>query len=138
MSIVARHEIVRELAGNALVQVSRVKTASKPDGSLVLKRCRLLQDGFADRRSAVTSFLDSARVQQAAANVPDSHWAPVHELVEDADGGHYVTDFYPSSAQRLINGQVRLSGQALYAVARSVLKGLLALRKAADRSHGNL
>ena len=48
MSTVGNYEIVKELASTAVVQVSRVKTADKADGSLVVKKCEPPQGGFVD------------------------------------------------------------------------------------------
>jgi TPR repeat protein len=121
-----------------MVQVSRVKTPQKPDGSLVLKRCAPREDGFIDCKPVVRAFLEATRVQETVAAKPDAHWAPVRERGEDEDGGYYLTDYYPGSAQKLIVGKFRLSGPGLLTLVRAVLSGLFELKEACGRHHGNL
>lgn len=138
MSTVGHYEIIKEVASTPVVQVCRVKTATKPDGSLVVKRCAPRQDGFIDCKPVIKSFLDSARTHQSVASKPGSHWAPIHEIGEDEDGGYYVADFYPGSAQKLVVGKVRLSATGLLTLIRAVVAGLVELRDASGRQHGNL
>jgi TPR repeat protein len=138
VSTVGHFEIVKEVACTPVVQVSRVKTPQKPDGSLVLKRCAPREDGFIDCKPVIRSFLEAARVQETVAARPDAHWAPVRERGEDENGAYYLTDYYPGSAQKLIVGKLRLSGPGLMTLVRAVLSGLAELKQACDRHHGNL
>ena len=138
MSTIGNYEIIKEVACTPVVQVCRVKTAGKPDGSLVVKRCAPRQDGFIDCKPVIKSFLDSARTQNLIASSSESHWAPIYEIGEDEDGGYYVADYYPGSAQKLIVGKVRLSGAGLLTLVRAVLAGLAELRAESGRQHGNL
>ena len=138
MSTVGQFEIVKEVACTAMVQVSRVKTAQKPDGTLVLKRCAPRGDGFLDCKPIVASFLEAARVQEAVGAKPGAHWAPVLERGEDDEGGYYLTHYYPRSAQKLIVGKFRLSGPGLDTLVSAILGALVELKDACGRQHGNL
>jgi len=92
--------------------------------------------GEAAEREALEAFLDAARVQATVAAQPGAHWAPVRES-GSADGeAYYVTDYFPHSALDLM--RVNLDARALHTVISSVVEGLLELREAAGRPHGNL
>src|SRR5207302_1669974 len=49
-----------------------------------------------------------------------------------------VIPYYPRTAQKLVNGKVKLSSAALGALVTGVLAGLEELKTACSRSHGNL
>src|SRR5436305_2558275 len=74
-------------------------------------------------QSEVERFLERARAQQQVAAAGE-HWAPIHALGEAFGGAYYATDHYTSSVQRLIAGQVKLDGPALYVLVRAVVRGL--------------
>jgi hypothetical protein len=83
-------------------------------------------------------FLDSAGIQQQAARAEARYWAPVHESGVSPEGMFYVTDCYDVSAQQLIDGRVNLGAAGLARIVESVVRGLLALKRACGRPHGNL
>jgi hypothetical protein len=138
VSTAIQYVIVKELARSAGVQVCRVRTAEKSDGSLVLKRCIPPDNGLVDRKAMLRSFLDKARAQQVVAAAAGSRWVKIHEVSDDGDGAYFVSDYYEASAQKLITGQVRLAPAALLAVVRSVLDGLAQIHATSERHHGNL
>jgi len=84
------------------------------------------------------AFLDSAGIQQKAAGEDARHWAPIHESGVSPEGVFYVTDCYDLSAQQLIDGRVNLGAAGLGRVVESIVRGLLALKHACGRPHGNL
>jgi formylglycine-generating enzyme required for sulfatase activity len=84
------------------------------------------------------AFLDSAAVQQKAASEGTRYWAPIHEIGTSPEGAFYVTDYYELSAQQLIDGRVNIGAAGLYHIVKSVTGGLLALKRACGRPHGNL
>ncbi len=88
--------------------------------------------------SEVAAFLESGKAQQQITQGGAAHWAPIHELGATPDGAYYVTDHYIRSAQRLVLGQVRLDGYALHTIIASVVQGLLEMRVALGRPHGNI
>jgi TPR repeat protein len=138
VSTAVQYVIVKELARSAGVQVCRVKTAEKSDGSLVLKRCVPPDNGLVDRKAMLRSFLDKARAQQAVAAVAGSRWVKIHEVSDNGAGAYFLSDYFEASAQKLITGQVRLGHGALLALVRSVLDGLAQMHAASERHHGNL
>jgi hypothetical protein len=97
-------------------------------------------EGAPDERPAVRSavFLDSAAIQQKVAGEDARYWAPIHESGASPEGSFYVTDYYDLSAQQLIDGRVNLSAAGLCRIVESVVRGLLALKHACGRPHGNL
>ncbi len=84
------------------------------------------------------AFVDSAGTQQKASREDARHWAPIHECGVSPEGAFYVTDYYDLSAQELVDGRVNVGTAGLYHLVRSVTQGLLALKRACGRPHGNL
>ena len=83
-------------------------------------------------------FLDSAAVQQKVARFGTKSWAPIHEFGTASSGPFYVTDRYDFSLQWLIDGHVKLGAAGIHNIVGSIVQGLLALRQACQRPHGNL
>lgn len=84
------------------------------------------------------SFTERAKVQQRVSESGGKHWAPVYEVGTSPAGTYYVTDFHPLSAASLVTGRVDVSAGVLYSIVRSAVAGLIELKSAAGRAHGNL
>ena len=54
------------------------------------------------------------------------------------NGAFYATDKYDRSLQQLLDVHITLSSQSLLKIIESVAKGLIELKKACGRPHGNL
>ncbi|MBN1764499.1 MAG: hypothetical protein JW860_04515, partial [Sedimentisphaerales bacterium] len=141
MAKFGRYESVREISrsGFSTVYSARLAGISIEENFAV----KVLLPGIRDTDSAkqtsqADSFLESARVQQKICENTPQFWAPIHETGTSDEGTFYVTDFYPRSVQQLIYGRVRLPEYTLHAVVNAVIQGLLALKRQANRSHGNL
>jgi hypothetical protein len=107
----------------------RIIKAYQPSGRVPAAR---------DDTTPVDPFLDSAGVQEQVARAEAGYWAPVYESGVSPEGMFYVTDRYDLSAQQLIDGRVNLGAAGLGRLVESVARGLLALKRAGGRPHGNL
>jgi hypothetical protein len=83
-------------------------------------------------------FLDRARIQKSVVAAGARYWLPVHDMEATAEGAWVATDYFPLSAQKLIEGRVKLSGAQLQHVIDSVARGLVELQQARNRSFGCL
>jgi hypothetical protein len=84
-------------------------------------------------------FLGRVRAQKRTAEAPGAaHWAPILEAGIARDAAYYVTRYYPRTAARLAASPHPADAAELYAVAAGILQGLLELRTAAGRPHGNV
>jgi hypothetical protein len=116
----------------------------QPDGKgsrrRIVKTCQPSVRAPAEEFAAAPGdpFLDSAGVQQQVARAEARYWAPVYESGVSPEGVFYVTDYYDVSAQQLIDGRVNLGAIGLGRMVESVARGLLALKRACGRPHGNL
>jgi hypothetical protein len=142
MPIQGRFETMRDLHRGGLVVVLSAREAGGGTEKFVVKELRLGHgivpseriEGLAER------FLAGVSVQAAAAKHAGEggHWAPVHDSGRLEDGAYFVTDLYARSAERLVSGSVKLDAAALQLVIQSVILGLIELRDAKGRRHGNL
>ena len=143
MPVFGNYETTRELyrVGGRVVYAARAKDGSGGDGLAV----KAQEPGAAfwdeeGQRSRAQALLQAARLQQQVVASGARRWAPVHDYGSTADGqgAYYVTDRYPQSVENLITGRIRLNGQELHSLLSSALDGLLELKEAGDRPHGNL
>jgi formylglycine-generating enzyme required for sulfatase activity len=113
-------------------------------------------------RNELDAFLLRAKTQRLAAKA-SPHWAPMHETGalpapppapgDDAPppddpldfpgkyraaGAYAVLDRYDRSAQSLLDGRVHLTNDDLRRLLTAVMQGLVDLKKALGRAHGNL
>ena len=121
-----------------LNSVYSARSAARPDKEFAVKVFQLPSFLEEETRNQAEAFLDSAKVQQKVASTGARYWAPVYEQGSAPDGSYYATDKYACSAEELINGHVKLSAGALHNIVTSVVNGLLELKKALGRPHGNL
>jgi hypothetical protein len=141
MPVFGQYETVRELYRSGLASAS---TARKVGGDgaeqFVVKHYQPFSLDGEDRRvqEQLETFLDGARTQREVASSGAEHWAAVHEVGTAEGSAYFVTDYHPRSLQRLIRGRVKLDGKGLYGIIRSVVQGLVELRAACHRPHGNL
>jgi formylglycine-generating enzyme required for sulfatase activity len=83
-------------------------------------------------------FLNSAQIQQKTSASGAQYWAPIHKCDSIPDGAFYVTDKYDRSLQQLIDTNITLTPQAFHKIIESIVKGLIELKQACGRPHGNL
>ncbi|HUU22586.1 MAG TPA: SUMF1/EgtB/PvdO family nonheme iron enzyme [Phycisphaerae bacterium] len=141
MPVFGGYETVRELyrSGLASAYTARKVGGDGPDHFVVkCYRPFVMDDQQGAAEKAVADFLDGARAQQKAAAAGGQSWAPVHEIGQVEGGGYFVTDNHHRSVQHLIRGRVKLAGGGLYRIVSGVVQGLIEMKRACDRPHGNL
>ena len=84
------------------------------------------------------AFLGSAAVQQKTARLNAKCWAPIYEFGTASSGPFYVTDRYDFSIRQLVDCHVKLGVTGIHNITCSIVCGLLALKQACGRPHGNL
>jgi len=140
MTSFGRYETVRELHRSGFTVLYSGRAAADPAEKFAIKLFQpsplLLETEQVRTESGL--FLNSARIQQKTASGGAQYWAPVYECGSIPDGAFYVTDKYDRSLQQLIDVRVALTAQALCEIVESVAKGLLELKQACGRPHGNL
>ncbi len=140
MATFGRYEADRPLYRTAFSTVYALRSTEESGRQRVIKAQKLSVRMHDETLEAAQgrAFLDSATVQQKVARFEAESWAPVHELGTAVSGPFYVTDRYDFSIQGLVDGHVKLGAAGLHNVASSIVRGLLALRQACQRPHGNL
>ena len=83
-------------------------------------------------------FLNSAALQQKAADADATSWARIYDYGTSPEGEFYVTESFPCSAGHLIDGMAKTRPADLYAIMSNVLHGLLTLQQTGKRAHANL
>ncbi len=140
MATFGRFETVREIhrMGYVVVYSGRASesTADKHAIKVFQPPVLLLEEGQAE--TEIDLFLKSAGVQEGVAAGGAQHWAPVAERGTTSEGAFYVTDRYDHSLQQLVDVRLKLSSEALGVIIKAVAEGLLELKKARGRPHGNL
>jgi len=140
MATFGRFETVREIhrMGYVVVYSGRASESTADEHAIKVFQppALLLEEGRA--QTEIDLFLKSAAVQQEVAAGGAQHWAPVSERGTTSEGAFYVTDKYEHSLQQLIDVRLKLSSEALGVIIAAVAKGLLELKEARERPHGNL
>ena len=140
MTRFGRYETVRELhhSGFTVLYSGRAKADSQAKFAIKVFQPSTFLLETEQVQAESDLFLNSARVQQKTAAGGAEHWAPIHECNSIPDGAFYTTDQYDRSLQQLIDVRIKLSAQALREIIESVAKGLVELKQACQRPHGNL
>ncbi|HUU20664.1 MAG TPA: SUMF1/EgtB/PvdO family nonheme iron enzyme [Sedimentisphaerales bacterium] len=140
MTSIGRYETVHELHHSGFTVLYSGRAADDPAEKFAIKVFQpstfLLETEQVKNESEL--FLSSAHVQQKTAAGDAQYWAPIYECGSIPDGAFYVTDKYDHSLQQLIDVRVALTTQALCEIVESVAKGLVELKQACGRPHGNL
>ena len=135
---VGNYEILDEVSVTRHGSISRARQTNGERGLFAVKRFRMAVDDPSEPNWELQTFLDRARVQQTLAAGGARRWAPIHDLGIDLDSAYYITDYLPLSAQKLIDGKVRLKSKELFAVVIGIVNGLSELKALRNRAHGNL
>ncbi len=140
MASFGRYQTVRELHRGGFTVLYSGRTAENPEAKYVIKVFQPSTFLLETEQVKVESdlFLNSAQVQQKTAVSGAQYWAPIHKFGSIPDGAFFATDKYDRSLQQLIDSNIALSTQALHKIIESVTKGLIELKKACGRPHGNL
>ncbi len=140
MASFGRYQTVREIHRSGFTVLYSGRTAASPEAKYAIKVFQpsslLLETEQVKNQSDL--FLNSARVQQKTSVSGAQYWAPIHKCDLIPDGAFYATDKYDRSLQQLIDTNIKLTAQALNKIIESVAKGLVELKKACGRPHGNL
>lgn len=132
MATLGRYETLRELNRHGAVSVWLAQVKGSQE-QVVIKIVR--SEGVAS--GEVQEFLETAQIQQKVAG-SSPVWAAILEIGQTDEGAYSVMPNLPRSVERLVLGKARLDAETLYLLFKSVIEGLVALEKAADRPHGNL
>jgi len=134
------YETVSELHRTGFVVLYRARLAAggKDDFAIKVFQPIALLAGAEQVKSESELFRSSAHTQQLVQAEAGVHWAPIHQCNSTAEGAFYVTDYYDRSLQQLIDGHARPSTGVLHKIIESVGLGLVELKRACNRPHGNL
>ncbi len=140
MARFGRFETVRELnrTGLTIVYSGRELGSIEEKFALKISQPSSLILGEDEAKTESRRFLNSARIQQKVTAGDAQNWASVYDCGEISDGAFYITDKYDRSLQQLIDGRIKLTDQVLHKIIESIIKGLVELKQACDRPHGNL
>lgn len=134
------YETVSEICRTGFVIVYRARLAAggKDDFAVkVFQPIALLAEAEQAKYESEL-FRSKARTQQLVQTKGGGHWAPIHQCDSTDEGAFYVTDYYDHSLQQLIDGHVKPSAGILHKIVESVALGLVELKQACNRPHGNL
>ncbi len=140
MAHFGRYEVVRELHRTGLTVVYSARGGTSPEDKFAVKVFEPFTSLGDDQQAKTKAhlFLDSARLQQQIAASGAPHWAPIYEFGSTPHGAFYVTDQYDRSLDQLVSSRVELTPQTLLRIIESVAKGLVELKQACQRPHGNI
>src|SRR3954465_16050560 len=111
MATFAEYEILEELHRGPLGSVLRGRLPGEAE-DFAIKVFDPAMMGLLEADSATQTFLDRVAMQKLLASRGARHWAPIHELNATDDGAFYVTDYYPLTAQKLIDEKTPLDPRA--------------------------
>lgn len=139
VSRVHEYEIGEELFRTAMGIVAVVRSQKGSSGApRVIKLFQPILPGIGGDANGVEAFLQRVRVQHDVSKSGALHWAPIHDFGRIDDGAFFVTDLYPRSLQKLVNGRVILGGAELFGVIHAIVEGLSEIKRSAGRGHGAL
>jgi hypothetical protein len=137
---------VEELASSGPFAVFSARPAGEAGAPAFAIKTYRTADIFGDpevvEREAA-AFLDAARLQHslpvARVGGGEGHWAGIYEMGRTEEAAYFVTDLYPTTALRLVDGRRELDAKSLAWVVGGVVDGLAELGAAANgRGHGGL
>lgn len=134
------YEQVREIYDAAFTSVYLARREGSDDAQFAVKVFRPIVSSLSPQevKKAVEQFAGRVKIQQKVNEQGGKYWATVHDLVVNDTNAFYVTDFYRRSVQRILDGEVKLDASSLHHLIVSIWRGLIELRTACGRSHGNL
>ena len=83
-------------------------------------------------------FLDRARIQKSVIAAGARYWLAVHDMGATPEGAWVATDYFPLSAQKLIDSRMKLTAAQLQHILDCVVRGLVELQQSRNRSFGSL
>src|SRR5687767_3194424 len=147
MGVYGQYETVAELGRSGSVTMYRARPADGgwelgfdelgSDANFAIKvfQPRSAEDAGAAERKR---FLDRVRTQKRVSDAGSRHWAAVLDAGEWRGQAYYTTEYFPRSAQWLVDAGGARDPRTLYGVVEGVLLGLLELKRTQGRPHGNL
>ncbi len=139
MTHYGRYETVEELHRGPLGHVAMAHLMGDDEADeFVVKVFDPALMGLLEADAATQTFLDRAGLQKLIFDRGAQHWAPVYEMKVIPEGAYYVTDFYPLTAQKLLDAKITVTSADLHWLVGSIVRGLLELRSARKRAHANL
>jgi hypothetical protein len=133
-----QYQVVDVLCLTATGAVSTVRLPRRSGVLFALKQLKSVQTDPDEPQWDSQLFLDRARLQKSVAAAGGKYWLPVRDMGATPGGAWVVTDYYPLSGQKLVDGRMQLGAGELHHVIECVVKGLVELQQARGRAHGNL
>src|SRR5882724_9643167 len=138
MSKFGQYQIVDVVSLTATGTVSTARLPKRSGVLFALKQLKSVHTDPDEPQWDSQLFLDRARVQKSVVAAGGRYWLPIRDMGSTREGAWVVTDYYPLTAQKLIDARMQLSAAQLHHVVQSVVKGLVELQQARGRAHGNL
>lgn len=127
-----------EIARTALSRVWRAGRGGEAEDRYAIKALDCGSLSYVADESVLEArigqFLDVCGTQAKAG----PGWAPVHATGRTSDGAYYVTDLYPLSAARLIDGRAVVGAGVLVNIVTGIVAAIRSMRDSQGRGHGNL
>lgn len=138
MSKIGQYQVVDVVSMTAGGTVSTVRMPQRSGVLFALKQLKSVHTDPDEPQWDSQLFLDRARVQKSVVAAGGRYWLPIHDMGTTKEGAWVVYDYYPLTAQKLIDGRMQLGAPQLHQIVQSVVKGLVELQQARGRAHGNL
>ena len=140
MASFGRYQTVREIHRSGFTVLYSGRTATSSEAKYAIKVFQPFTLLLETEQAKIETdlFLNSAQIQQKTSVIGAQYWAPIHQCDSIPDGAFYVTDKYDRSLQQLIDTNITLTPQTFHKIIESIVKGLIELKKACGRPHGNL
>jgi len=139
-------ETEREIYSDPIYTVYLGRKSGNPKSEYAIKVFSIQGSGLesetaADIESLLTdierSRIQGIEVQEKGARA-SKNISPVLEKGRGEQGVWYVTRFYPRSVNKIINGRVALTRDALHHLMLSIARGARDLKRECGRSHGDI
>ena len=138
MTKIGQYQIVDVVSLTPTGAVSTVRMPKRSGVLFALKQLKSVHTDPDEPQWDSQLFLDRARVQKSVVAAGGKYWLPVRDMGSTKEGAWVVMDYYPLSAQKLLESHAQLGPAELHHVIQSVVKGLVELQQARGRAHGNL
>ena len=130
MTKIGQYQIVDVVCMTPTGAVSTVRMPRRSGVVFALKQLKSVHTDPDEPQWDSQLFLDRARVQKSVVAAGGKYWLPIRDMGTAKEGAWVVMDYYPLSAQKLIESHAQLGPGELHHVVQSVVKGLVELQQA--------
>ena len=132
------YEVVEVVSLTASGAVMTARLPGRGGGKFAVKQFKSQQTDPDEPQWDSQLFLDRARIQKSVLAAGARYWLPVHDMGATAEGAWVATDYFPLSAQKLIDARMKLTAAQLQHIIDCVVRGLVELQQARNRACGSL